>query len=89
MISTALFGGYEGAGPAGAPVAGVRAMVTGHLPREHVGHDGPWWCIDTGAGMKQQGRLSLLRIDCEPMVPISVDVVSGERQSYRHARTDQ
>ena len=32
VMSTALFGGYEGAGPAGAPVEGVRALVTGQLP---------------------------------------------------------
>ena len=85
VISTALFGGYKGAGaawrgPAGAPVEGVRAVVTGHLPREHVEHDGPWWCIDTGAVMKQHGRLSLLRIDSEPMEPLTVDVVSEEGQ---------
>ena len=94
VISTALFGGYEGAGaawrgPAGAPVEGVRAVVTGHLPRKHVEHDGTWWCIDTGAGMKQHGRLSLLRIDCEPMVPVTVHVVSEERQGSNHGRTHQ
>ena len=72
-------------GPAGAPIEGVRAVVTGHIPRQLVEHDGPWWCIDTGAGMKQPGRLSLLRIDCEPMEAITVDVVSEERQGSNHA----
>ena len=84
VISIALFGGYEGAGaawrgPPGTPVEGVRAVVTGHLPRERVEHDGPWWCIDTGARMRQRARLTILRIDSKPMEPVTVDVMAEER----------
>ena len=85
-VSTALYGGYEGAGASwrgrpGTPVEGVRAVVTGHVPHREVRQDGPW-CIDTGAGTPW-GRLTVLQIDCDPPVPTTVELVPGERPASR------
>ena len=46
--------------------------------RIHVGRDGTWWQIDTGAGTPD-GRLSLVQIDCDPIVPTTLDVVASEQ----------
>ena len=82
-IHTALLGGYEGAGATwrgkrGTDVKGARAVITGHRPRSEVEADGNWWQIDTGAGTPG-GRLSLVQIDCDPIVARTVDVVASER----------
>ena len=86
-VQTALLGGYEGAdatwrGKRGADVKGVRAVITGHQPRAEVEADGNWWQIDTGAGTPG-GRLSLLQVDCDPIVATTVDVVECERAAPR------
>ena len=81
-VQTALLGGYEGAGATwrgkrATEVKGVRAIVTGHHPRKDVGRDGTWWQIDTGAGTPG-GRLSLVQVDCDPIVATTLDVVASE-----------
>ena len=53
-------------------------MITGHLPRADVEADGNWWQIDAGAGTPG-GRLSLVQVDCDPVVATSRDVVAGEQ----------
>ena len=53
-------------------------MITGHQPRADVEADGSWWQIDPGAGMSG-GRLSLVQIDCDPIVATTVDVVASEQ----------
>ena len=82
-IHTALLGGYEGAGATwrgkrGTSVKGARAIITGHHPRSHVDADGNWWQIDTGAGTPG-GRLSLVQVDCDPIVATTLDVIASEQ----------
>ena len=84
-MRTALLGGREAyralwAKRPADPITGARAIVTGHYVRGEVRSDGGWWRIDTGAGFGH-GRLTLLRIDCEPMVATTVDVVAPEQES--------
>ena len=86
-IETALLGGYEGAGATwrgkrGTEVRGVRAIVTGHHITETPVRDGTWWQIDTGAGTPG-GKLSAVRIDCDPIVATTIDVVESERAARR------
>ena len=82
-IETELVGGYEGAGATwrgkrGTEVRGARAVLTRHRPRRETGRDGNWWCIDAGAG-SPGGRLTVVQIDRDPIVPAAVDVVTSER----------
>ena len=88
VLSTILLGGREAdwRGPSGTPIEGLRALVTGHEPTAEPSSDGDWWRIDTGAGFRGFERLTLLRIDCEPMVPHTVDVVTSERLAPRPGR---
>ena len=81
VISTALLGGcgVDWPGAPGTPVEGLRALVTGHEPAREPTCDGYWWRIDTGAGFRGFERLTLLRVDSEPMEPHTVDVVAAER----------
>ena len=81
VISTALPGGHrsEWRGRPGAPIEGVRALVTGHEPVCEAQTGGYWWQIYPGAGFAGFNRLTLLRIDCEPMEPYTVDAVTVER----------
>ena len=86
-IETALLGGYEGAGATwrgkrGTEVRGVRAIVTGHHITETPVRDGTWCQIDTGAGTPG-GKLSAVRIDCDPIVATTIDVVESERAARR------
>ena len=85
VISTALLGGYgaDWRGRCGTPVEGLRALVTGHEPSREPTCDGYWWSIDTGAGVRRFERLTLLRVDCEPMQPHTVEVVTSERLAPR------
>ena len=71
--------GSEWRGRPGAPVEGVRALVTGHEPVCEAQTGGYWWQVDPGAGFAGFNRLTLLRIDCEPMEPYTVDAVAVER----------
>ena len=81
VLSAAVLGGYgaDRRGTSGTPIKGLRALVTGHEPSSEPSCDGYWWSIDTGAGVRRFERLTLLRIDCEPMAPHTVDVVASER----------
>ena len=81
VISTVLLGGHGSAwrGTPGTPIEGVRALVTGHEPCRQAQCDGYWWQIDTGAGFAGFNRLTLLRIDCEPMESCMIDAVAEER----------
>ena len=93
-LSTALLGGHgtDWRGMSGTPVEGLRALVTGHEPSNEPSCDGYWWSIDTGAGFRGFERLTLLRIDCEPMAAHTVDVVASERlppSRGREARQSQ
>ena len=83
-IETALLGGFEGSGAKwrgkrGTDVRGVRALITGHHWSEEVKRDGNWLCIDTGASNPRFARLTLARIDCEPVQVTTVDAVVEER----------
>ena len=68
-IGVALLGddrdGWDG--KPGTEVEGVKALVTGHEPFHAPQTDGHWWRIDTGAGFWANGRMTLLRIDPEPI----------------------
>ena len=81
VLSTTILGGYgaDWRGMSGTPVEGLRALVTGHEPSNEPSFDGYWWSIDTGAGFRGFERLTLLRVDCEPMAAHTVDVVASER----------
>ena len=81
-IRTALLGGYGPSwyGRRGTPVNAVRAVVTGHTPVRKPWFDGYWWRIDTGAGIPAMDRLTVLRIDSEPMEATVVDVVPEEQR---------
>ena len=86
VLSTALLEGYgaDWRGRSDTPVEGLRALVTGHEPSSEPSCDGHWWSIDTGAGVRRLDRLTLLRIDCEPMQPHTVEVVTSERLAPGH-----
>ena len=82
-MHVALLGGYvvhgsHWRGTPGSPVAGARAIVSGHYIRKQVHRDANWWRIDTGAGFPG-GRVTVLQIDREPMVATTVDVVASEQ----------
>ena len=47
------------------PVEGVRALVHGHRPLVEVERTGNRWNIDTGAGIPQLNRLSILELGPE------------------------
>ena len=74
---TALFGseakGWRG--PRGGAVTGAWRVVTGDFVRRTPHCDGAWWQIDTGAGFASHNRLTILRIDCEPMTSTTVTVI--------------
>ena len=57
---------------------GARAIVTGHHITESPVRDGPWWQIDTGAG-SPGGKLSIVQIECDPIIATTVDVVASEQ----------
>ena len=73
-IAVALLGG-EGDGWDGKPgteVEGLKALVTGHEPFRTPQTDGHWWRIDTGAGFWEDGSMTLLRIEPEPIEWVNV-----------------
>ena len=84
-IGTALLGGDtpRWRGTPGTPVSGVWRLVTGHFVRRRAALDGAWWQIDTGAGFTGRDRLTLLRIDSDPMVTTTLGVAAPERQPRR------
>ena len=45
------------------PVEGLRALVHGHEPVEHVECTANRWNIDTGAGIPRLNRLSLVEVN--------------------------
>ena len=81
-IDTALLGGHgpDWRAPHGGPVKGLRALVTGHYPVSRPERHGAWWQSDLGVGFASHDRLGLLRIDCDPMQPVTTRVVAAERQ---------
>ena len=84
-LGTALLGGDtpRWRGTPGTPVSGVWRLVTGHFVRRRAALDGAWWQIDTGAGFTGRDRLTLLRIDSDPMVTTTLGVAAPERQPRR------
>ena len=84
-IGTALLGGDtpRWRGTPGTAVSGVWRLVTGHFVRRWAKLDGAWWQIDTGAGFTGRDRLTLLRIDSDPMVTTTLGVAAPERQPRR------
>ena len=75
-IETAVTGGS--AKTDCTPVPGLHALVTGHRPRRSPGLDHGRWRIDTGAGIRQLARLTLVEIGHEPRAT-TVEVVDEER----------
>ena len=69
--------GTAGTESRGTEVKGVKALVAGHRPYCRPQTDGHWWRIDTGAGFWAEGRLTLLRIDPEPIEWVTVPVKEG------------
>ena len=62
--------------PLGGHIASVRAVLTGHAIVDEVTTTGNVWHIDTGAGFRN-GRLTLARIDTEPIETLTVATVPG------------
>ena len=56
---------HEGV-PLDGPIAGVRAVMTGHVIVTEPRTSANVWHIDTGAG-SAKGRLTIARIDCAPI----------------------
>lgn len=66
----------DGAAPQAPPSRGFGASLRGTSC-------GAWWQIDTGAGFTGRDRLTLLRIDSDPMVTTTPGVAAPERQPRR------
>ena len=69
-INMVLLGNNEHArraGPTGRPVAGIDRVIGGHDPVKDIRRRGNMWTIDTGAGFAAMNRLTLVRIDVDPL----------------------
>ena len=62
--------------PLGGRIEGVRAVLTGHAIVDEVTVTGNVWHIDTGAGFRN-GRLTLARIDTDPIETLTVATAPG------------
>ena len=56
------------------PVEGLRALMSGHFAVEEVTVTANRWNLDTGAGVADRNRLSLLRIKARKLQPLTFDV---------------
>ena len=77
-VDNALLG-FEADDPASRdiqskPVAGLRALVSGHFVVPEVTVTANRWNVDTGAGFADRNRLSLLRINARELASVTFDV---------------
>ncbi|MDD9981575.1 MAG: metallophosphoesterase [Gammaproteobacteria bacterium] len=60
---------------AGNTISGIDCVIAGHQPVSEPECTGNRWNIDTGAGMSHLGRLTLARIDVDPLWRRTFDVI--------------
>ena len=65
------------------PVEGVRALVHGHRPVVEVERIANRWNIDTGAGIPQLNRLSILELNAPELRTWTFDVDEGCGSGHR------
>ena len=65
------------------PVEGVRALVHGHRPVVEVERTGNRWNIDTGAGIPQLNRLSILELNAPELRTWTFDIDEGCGSGHR------
>ena len=69
--------GPDSADPGPETIPDLRLLIHGHWPNPDPRRGGNRWNVDTGAGIVSMNRLTLARIDVDPIVLHTFDVEEG------------